>query len=353
LDKAKNELRLIEEKEAGMMKYVREVESSRKLYETFLQRVKETNEAQNLQVSKMKIIETPGLPDTPFSPNPKNNFLLAFFISFLGIYGLAYFREMNSSVIKNPETIDSLNIPQIGILPKVENLKRGYHILQMFVEDSTSSFSEAIRSSRAIIESKYSKNSSYLITSSNPSEGKTTFAFNLALSLEKANKVLFIEADIRRPSVLNGFYQFDKKITGLGEIISGNASLSDTIFKVPGTTLDIITSGEKRFDLSDLVNTEQFKKFLDVLKIEYDYIIVDSPPVQPVSDTLILTQASDYNLFVIRSDETKTASFMSSIKKIQNVGAKINGIIINDLDTSKDSYYSYYYSYTPDYYTKN
>jgi len=353
MDKAKNELRLIEEKEAGMMKYVREVESSRKLYETFLQRVKETNEAQNLQVSKMKIIETPGLPDTPFSPNPKNNFILAFFISFLGIYGLAYYREMNSSVIKNPETIDSFNIPQIGILPKVENLKRGYHILQMFVEDSTSSFSESIRSSRAIIESKYSKNSSYLITSSNPSEGKTTYAFNLALSLEKANKVLFIEADIRRPSVLNGFYQFDKKIIGLGEIISGNASLSDTIFKVPGTELNIITSGEKRFDLSDLVNKEQFKKFLDVLKIEYDYVIVDSPPVQPVSDTLILTQASDYNLFVIRSEETKTASFMSSIKKIQNVGAKINGVIINDLDTSKDSYYSYYYSYSPEYYTKS
>jgi Mrp family chromosome partitioning ATPase len=84
--------------------------------------------------------------------------------------------------------------------------------------------------------------------------------------LEKTNKVLFIEADIRRPSVLNGFYQFDKKITGLGEIISGNASLSETIFKVPGTALDIITSGEKRFDLSDLVNKEQFKKFLDVLK---------------------------------------------------------------------------------------
>ena len=301
----------------------------------------------------MKIIETPGLPETPFSPNPKNNFILAFFISFFGIYGLVYYREMNSSVIKNPETIDSLNIPQIGILPKVENLKRGYHILQMFVEDSTSSFSESIRSSRAIIESKYSKNSSYLVTSSNPSEGKTTFAFNLALSLEKTNKVLFIEADIRRPSVVNGFYQFDKKIVGLGEIISGNASLSDTVFKVPATELDIITSGEKRFDLSDLVNKEQFKKFLDVLKIEYDYVIVDSPPVQPVSDTLILTQASDYNLFVIRSEETKTASFMSSIKKIQNVGAKISGIIINDLDTSKDSYYSYYYSYSPEYYTKS
>ena len=353
LQKVTDELRVLEEKESGMLKFTRELESSRKLYETFLQRVKETNEAQNLQVSKLKTIESPNLPSTHFYPTPQKNFILTFLISFMTIYGLLYFREMNSSVIKSPEAIDSLNIPQIGILPRVEKLKRGFHILQMFVEDGASSFSEAIRSSRAIVESKFEKNKSYIVTSSNPSEGKTTYAFNLALSLEKSNKVLFIEADIRRPSVLNGFYQFDKQILGLGEIISGTAELNEAIFKVPGTELDIITSGEKRFDMSDIVSKEQIKKFLDVLKLEYDYVIIDSPPVQPVSDTLILTQSSDYNLFVIRSDETRTASFMSSIKKVQNVGAKINGIIINDLDTSKDSYYSYYYSYTPDYYTKS
>ena len=353
LQKATDELRIIEEKEAGMLKFSREVDSSRKLYESFLQRVKETNEAQNLQVSKLKIIETPSLPLEPFSPKPMQNFLIAFIISFFGIYGLLYFREMNSSVIKSPEAIESLNIPQIGILPRVEKLKRGYHILQMFVEDGASSFAEAIRSSRATIESKYDKNKSYIVTSSNPSEGKTTFAFNLALSLEKSSKVLFIEADIRRPSVLNGFYQFDREILGLGEIITGNAQLNEAIFKVPGTELDIITSGEKRFDMSDIVNRDQIQKFLDILKLEYDYVIVDSPPVQPVSDTLILTQASDYNLFVVRSEETRNASFISSIKKIQNVGAKINGIVINDLDTSRDSYYSYYYNYTPEYYTKN
>ena len=221
LQKVTDELRVLEEKESGMLKFSRELESSRKLYESFLQRVKETNEAQNLQVSKLKTIESPNLPSNHFYPTPQKNFVLTFIISFMGIYGLLYFREMNSSVIKSPEAIDSLNIPQIGILPRVEKLKRGFHILQMFIEDGASSFSEAIRSSRAIIESKFEKNKSYMITSSNPSEGKTTYAFNLALSLEKSSKVLFIEADIRRPSVLNGFYQFDRQILGLGEIISG------------------------------------------------------------------------------------------------------------------------------------
>ena len=345
LEKAKDELRETEEKEAGMMNFTREVESSRKLYETFLQRLKETNETQNLQISKLSIIEKPFLPKKPFSPKPKQNFIIALFSSLTLFYALIFYREMNSTVIKTPEALDHLNIPQIGVLPKVHDIKKGYHILQNFLEDSESNFSEAIRSSRTIIEAKFKKNKSFLITSSNPSEGKTSYAFNLALSLEKNNKVLFVEADIRRPSVLNSFYKFDQEIFGLGEIISSNASLKETIFTVPGTKLEIITSGAKRFDMSDIVSREQIKKFFDVLKQEYDYLIIDSPPVQPVSDTLILTQASDYNFFVIRSDSSKTLAFMSSIKKIQNVGAKIDGIVINDLDTSKDSYYNYNYNY--------
>ena len=345
LEKAKDELRETEEKEAGMMNFTREVESSRKLYETFLQRLKETNETQNLQISKLSIIEKPFLPNGPFSPKPKKNFILALFSSLTLFYALIFYREMNSTVIKTPEALDHLNIPQVGVLPTVHDIKKGYHILQNFLEDSESNFSEAIRSSRTIIEAKFKKNKSFLITSSNPSEGKTSYAFNLALSLEKNNKVLFVEADIRRPSVLNSFYKFDQEIFGLGEIISSNASLKETIFTVPGTKLEIITSGAKRFDMSDIVSREQIKKFFDVLKQEYDYLIIDSPPVQPVSDTLILTQASDYNFFVIRSDSSKTLAFMSSIKKIQNVGAKIDGIVINDLDTSKDSYYNYNYNY--------
>ena len=350
LKKATEELQIIEEKESGMMKFLREVQSSKKLYESFLQRVKETNEAQNLQVSKLKIIEMPSLSQSPISPQPRKNFILALLLSFMGFFSLVFYKELNLSVVKSPEAIESLDIPQVGVLPRVTKIQKGYHILQMFLEDSDSNFSESIRSSRAVIESKFEKNSSYMITSSNPSEGKTSFAFNLALSLEKTKKVLFIEADIRRPSVLNSFYKFDKEILGLGEIITGSASLKETIFKAPGTDLDIITSGEKRFDMSDIVTRNQVKKFLDTLKIEYDYIIIDSPPVQPVSDTLILAQAADYNLFLIRSEETRTVTFISAIKKIQNVGAKIHGIVINDLDTSKDSYYSYYYNYSPAYY---
>ena len=83
MQKVTDELRIIEEKESGMLKFTRELESSQKLYESFLQRVKETNEAQNLQVSKLKIIELPSLPGSHFYPNPKKNFTIAFFLSII------------------------------------------------------------------------------------------------------------------------------------------------------------------------------------------------------------------------------------------------------------------------------
>ena len=347
MEKLTDELRDIEEKESSMLKHTRELESSKKLYESFLQRIKETNEAQNLQVSKIKILESPNLPGSHFYPNPVKNSLIAFIISFISIYALFFLKEINADALKNTEAINSLNILQLGTLPHVEVDKNDIDILQKFSSDNESIFSESIRSCRAVVESKFYKNKSFLITSSNPSEGKTTFAFNLSLSLEKSNSVLFIEGDLRRPTVLNRFIGLDNKSKGLGEIISGQSELDEVINKIPGTKLGVITAGQVKIDMSDVVSKDQLKKFFDTLKINYDYIIIDSPPVQPVSDTLILAQAVDYNFFIIRAEETKTGSLMSSIKKIKSVGAKIDGIVLNDLDISGRGYgyYNYYQSY--------
>ena len=347
MDKVTSELRDIEEKESGMLKFTRELESSKNLYQSFLQRVKETNEAQNLQISKLKILESPNLPDSHFYPSPKKNSFIAFVVSFFGIFALLFFKEMNSSALRNTDAIESLDILQLGVIPRVEKIKENLDIIQMFSSDNESHFAESIRSSRAIIESKFNKNSSFLVTSSNPSEGKTTFAFNLALSLERSNKVLFIEGDLRRPTVLNRFVGIQSKKFGLGEIISGRSELNEVIHQITGTKLNIITSSDVKIDMSDVVSKDQLKKFFDTLKIEYDYIIIDSPPVQPVSDTLILAQAVDKNFFIIRAEETTTGSLMSSIKKIKSVGAKIDGIVLNDVDTSKGSYgyYNYYQNY--------
>jgi len=343
ISRATKELREIEDKESGMLKFSREVASSRKLYETFLQRVKETNEAQNLQVSNVKIIEDPIASNNPVSPNIKKNCLLAFLLSSIGVYFYLFYRDLNSSTVKDPTSLEMFNTLIMTNLPKVNISRKGFHMMQMYLEDNDSAFAESIRNARTLMESKFKPNKTYLITSSSPSEGKTTVAFNLALSLQKNYKVLLIEGDIRRPSVVNSYYEFDDTKKGLSEILTNEVNFSDTILKVPGTNLNFIGSGKKRTDLSDIVNVPKLKKFFELLNKHYDYVIVDSPPVLPVSDTMVIAQATDYLLYVARSNVTGLLSLMSGVKKLKNINKKIDGFILNDLDTSKHSYYGYYY----------
>src|SRR6056300_1636604 len=335
--------RNIEEKESGMLKFSREVESSRKLYGTFLQRVKETNEAQNLQISNVKIIQDPIASNNPVSPNIKKNCLLAFLLSSIGVYFYLFYRDLNSSTVKDPTSLEMFNTLIMTNLPKVNISRKGFHMMQMYLEDNDSAFAESIRNARTLMESKFKPNKTYLITSSSPSEGKTTVAFNLALSLQKNYKVLLIEGDIRRPSVANSYYEFDDSKKGLSEILTNEVNFSGTIRKVPGTNLNLIGSGKKRTDLSDIVNVMKLKKFFDLLNKNYDYVIIDSPPVLPVSDTMVIAQAADYVFYVARSNVTGLLSLMSGVKKLKNINKKIDGFILNDLDTSKNSYYGYYY----------
>jgi len=343
LNKATKELRNLEEKESGMLKFSREVSSSRKLYETFLQRVKETNEAQNLQISNVKIIEDPVASENPVSPNIKKNTILAFLFSAIGVYFYLFYRDLNSSTVKDPTSLEMFNTLVLANLPKVNISRKGFHVMQMFLEDNESAFSEAVRNARTVMESKFKINKSYLITSSSPSEGKTTVAFNLALSLQKNYKVLLIEADIRKPSVAASYYEFDESHKGLSEILTNEVTFSETIQKVPGTKLEFISSGKRRSDLSDIVNVPKFKKFLDLLKTKYDYVIVDSAPILPVSDTLVLAQASDHIFYVTRSNVTGILSLMSGIKRLKNINRNPDALVLNDLDISKNSYYGYYY----------
>ena len=101
-------------------------------------------------------------------------------------------------------------------------------------------------------------------------------------------------------------------------------------------------SGSRRSDLTDLITTNQLKEFFDFLKQSYDYIILDTPPIQPVSDTLFISQATDHNFIIARSKFTKLAGIRSALKKLKNVDVKVDGLVFNDLDTSKASYYGYY-----------
>jgi len=343
LDVAKFDLQELEEKDVALRQFVREVETNNKIYETFLQRMKETNEVKELQSSNVRIIQNALLPLSPISPNILKISIMFYILSFSIIFGLLVYFEFNSNTVIEPSNLDELNIPVLATLPTVKKIDKGYHLSQMFIEDVNSEFSESIRTLRTLLVAKFQKNKSILISSTYSGEGKTTISLNTALAFSKIGKVLLIETDIRRPSVLNKTTQAnDAPNVGFSDLIQGGVNISDCIMNLPGSEIEVMTSGTRRSDLTDLTTTKQLKDFFDILKTKYDYLIIDTPPIQPVSDTLFISQATDHNLLIVRSNITKLVGIKSVIKKLNNVDVKVDGIIFNDLDTSKASYYGYY-----------
>ena len=344
LNNAKFDLQDLEEKDIALKQFVREVETNNKIYETFLQRMKETNEVKELQSSNVRIIQNALLPLLPISPNISKIVIMFYLISFGLIFCTLIYFEFNTNTVIEPSNLEGLNIPVLATLPSVKNIAKGYHLSQMFIEDVDSEFSESIRTLRTLLVAKFQKNKSILISSTYSGEGKTTISLNTALAFSKIGKVLLVETDIRRPSVLTKTSQADEapKI-GFSDIIQGaDIKLSDCIMKLPGSEIEVMTSGTRRSDLTDLTTPEKLKQFFDVLKNNYDYLIVDTPPIQPVSDTLFISQATDHNLLVVRSNVTKMVGIKSVLKKLENVDVKVDGLVFNDLDTSKASYYGYY-----------
>ena len=344
LNKAKFELQDLEEKDVELRQYVREVETNNKIYETFLQRMKETNEVKELQSSNVRIIQNALLPLFPVSPNILKIVFLFYVLSFLTIFTILIYFEFNTNAILEPSNLESFNIPVLATLPAVKKLDKGYHLSQMFLEDVNSEFSESIRTLRTLLVAKFQKNKSILISSTYTGEGKTTISLNTALAFSKIGKVLLIETDIRRPSVLSKTSQADEAPNaGFSDIIQGgDIKMSECIMRLPGSEIEVMTSGTRRSDLTDLTTTKKLKKFFDALKSNYDYVIIDTPPIQPVSDTLFISQATDHNLLVVRSKVTKIVGIKSVLRKLENVDVKVEGFIFNDLDTSKASYYGYY-----------
>ena len=347
LDNTTKEFRELEDKESGMLNFQREVESNQKLYESFLQRVKETNETQNLQVSNIQLIEMPNVPIIPISPNLLKNSLSGYLMSLFTVFCIVLYRSLRFETIVGIAELNTFNKSTMGYLPRVKNIKKGFHLLQNYIEDSESGFSESVRMLRTSIVSKFKKHTTILITSGSPGDGKTTVAFNLALSLENHHKVLIIEADTKRPSVVKDFYKFEEKgHLGFSDLITNQARFEETIVRVPGTNLDLITAGENRIDITEAATTEQLKSFFTTLASIYDYVIVDSPPVLPVADTLVIGQAVDYTLFVVRSEVTKILSTINSVDRLKDVGNNIDAFVLNDFDHSKDAdYYGNYYDY--------
>lgn len=179
------------------------------------------------------------------------------------------------------------------------------------------------------------------ITSGAAGEGKSITFLNFAISVgEAGQKVLLIDADLRRPALAR--LLVEKATPGLSNVLAGLVDVEEAIHKEVYQNLDIIFSGDVPPNPSELLGSERLQEMVQKLSSRYDYILIDTPPVNVVSDACIVANVLDGVLLLVRQDSSKKDEVKRAVSRLQLTGAKLLGFILNDATLDKQKSYSYY-----------
>lgn len=238
----------------------------------------------------------------------------------------------------------------LGILPLVKKKDKSDKIALTFHKDSNKIFTECVRTIRTsvMLSSIDTNHKVVVVTSSIPGEGKSTTSINLADAINQMEKTLLIEADMRRPTMAR-ILGLPPGTPGLANLIAGSNTLEECKQSLYGG-IDTIVAGVVPPNPLELISSAQFKNLIESLAEEYDRIIIDSPPVQAVSDSIVLSSFADSVIYVIKSDSTDAKIVEKGVGKLLQNAAPVRGVILNQVDIQKakkqgysyDGYYDYY-----------
>jgi len=338
LDRKQNQVQMLQ----------REVDSNRKLYETFLERAKETDIAGNLDIGKTRLVEPAVVPGRPHRPRKLLWLATAgLFGLFLGA-GIALLRGYLDDTVKTPLDVERLlGIPALAVLPRVRKTGRGGEkLVHMEIEQPEAMFSEGVRTLRTslLLSDVNHRRKRVLVTSAVPGEGKTSIALNLAMALGQMEKVILIDADLRKPSIAARL-NLPEKTKGITDVLAGTVELGPCILRHAEGNIDVLACGTLPPNPLELLSSARFAVLLQTLTERYDRILIDSPPTMPVSDALVLSRSADAVLFLVKADSTTGRLISASVKQLRKAGAPLIGAILNQADTKRQSGFSYGYYY--------
>ncbi len=371
LEQARNEA--IQQNQAAIQLNVlkQNSDTARALYNDFLQKTNQANIQVNEQQNDLKIIDPARIPNQPVGPRRLRAILIAMFLSLVSGIGLTLLLEYLDNTVKNVEDVArATQLPTLALIPSMDTVSAralgqkqsvkkdiqngavsGLAPRGMQAEgnglatlDGMSSVVEAYRMLRTSVLLSAAGNppKTILITSSQPGEGKTTTAVNTAISLTQlGSRVLLVDADLRRPAVHKAFKISHSR--GLSNYLSGNVALSDLIIDLPIPNLSILPCGPIPPNPAELVSSERMKEMLRVLSQLYDHIIIDSPPLINVTDPVILSTMVDGTILVVQASRSTRDMLRRSRQELSGVGAKIFGVVLNNVDIRRDGYDEYYY----------
>lgn len=324
-----------------------ETESNRGLYDMLLKRLKETNVSEENRTVNIHVVDPAEIPKRPAKPRLKLNLLLACLVGLMGGVGVAFFLEYLDNTVKTPDDLKQyFNIPYLGPVPSfsIESENPGSELVSL--TDPKSSASEAYRGLRTGILFSTPGHSprSLLITSSGPQEGKTITSSNLAITMAQAGqKIMMLDCDMRKPRLHKVFNC--EKGRGMSNILVGEGDWKKLKVATQIPNLEIIPSGPIPPNPAELIGSDRMKALLAEILQEYDRVLIDSPPIVAVTDSVLLSRFVEGVVLVIQVGVTARDVIANSIRQLQDVQAHVLGAVLNAVNIGKDSYYYYQYYY--------
>lgn len=331
----------------------RETDANRQLYEVLLKRLKETIVTESLPRSNIQIVDPAQFAPFPVKPKKRTNMILAVIVGLAMGTGLAFFFEYLDNTIKSPEDIERLiGVPLLGIVPSAKGSRKSGHPIETILSTEPRSVqAESYRTIRTgvLLSSAESQPKVILVTSPGAVEGKTTTASNLAIAMAQAgSSTLLIDADLRKPRIHQLFDQDNTQdgSKGLGPVLVGETVLEAAIRQTPVPLLNILASGPVPPNPAELLGSARMAELLRELRGKFDRIIIDSPPLAPVTDATLLAMLCDGVVLVVKESHTTKDHSRNARKRLAGANAKVLGAVFNDVDVRKHgSYYYPYYHY--------
>ena len=333
--------------EARNKELQREVDTNRELYDIFFTRMKSVSETGGFEKPHARIVDRAMVPTYPVKPNKRLSVTLAFILGIMLGCGIAILLDMLDNTVKNPDEVqEKLRVPLLGTLPKMKTNKKGQ--FQQFWQKPQGPFAEALRTVRTgVVLSSLDKPAKIIVvTSTVPGEGKSTVALNLGAALAQMENTLVIGADLRRPSLANKC-QLTPNHPGLTHFVAGTAKLEDCIEHLPELNLYVMPAGIIPPNPLEIISSKKFVQALKFLRERFDRIVIDSAPVQAVSDALILASNADSVIYVVKADATSATQAQKGIAGIVASNEPFTGVVLNMFDPKKaHGYFGYkYYNY--------
>lgn len=333
----------------------REAEATRVLYTNFLSRFKETSEQEEIQQADARIISAADLPGRPSSPNRSRSMMIVIALGLLVSAALVMLLEQLDNAFRSPEQMESaLGLVTFGTIPLVKGFRKNRSDVLQYVSDKpTSGLAEACRSMRVSLSLSNvdTPPEVVLVTSSLPSEGKSTTAVLLAHAIaNQGKKVVIIDCDLRRPS-LHHTLKLDNTVSVL-EVLTGRSELGDAIQTDHPSGLHALPARETAAQAIDLLSSKAFERMVSQLREMYDMVVLDAAPTLAVSDALVISQLSDALLYVVKWDDTPREIVSSGIDRLKENGVRVTGAVLAQVNMSKQARYGYYYSGASYYYGK-